>query len=108
VVLAEAVPLSVNAQFVLPNGGGNINGNVALQLPEGLILPVQLKLDVPVSQTIPVALSVPVNIPLDETELGVPFNRLKALFIPLDGLLSGLPESNEDLIARVLGSSDAP
>lgn len=108
VVLAAPVPVSVAAQFVLPNGGGTINGNVNLQLPEGLVLPVQLKLDVPVSQTIPVQLAVPVNIPLEETELGTPFNRLQALFIPLDGLLSGLPESNEDLVARVLGSNESP
>lgn len=107
VVLAEPVPVSVGAQFVLPNGGGIINGNVTLQLPEGLVLPVQLKLDVPVSQTIPVQLAVPVNIPLEETELGTPFNRLQTLFIPLDGLLSGLPESNDDLVGRVLGSSES-
>lgn len=104
VVLAENVPLSgVPATFTLPGGGGAINGNVALTLPEGLVLPVSLALDVPVDQQIPVALDVAVEIPLQETELGKPFNTLQALFEPLDGLLSGLPESNEDLFDRVRG-----
>jgi len=104
VVLSEAVPLQVNAQFVLPNGGGTINGNVALQLPQGLELPVNLALTVPVSEEIAINLPVPVNIPLDETELGVPFERLENLFIPLNDLLGGLPESNEDLTSRVTDS----
>lgn len=104
VVLAEPVPVQVGAQFVLPNGGGTINGLVGLQLPEGLVLPVNLSLDVPVSQTIPVVLSVPVNIPLDETELGTPFTRLQNLFVPVDKLLSGLPEDGADLTERVTGS----
>jgi hypothetical protein len=105
VVLAEAVPLQVQAQFVLPNGGGIINGVVNLQLPNNLVLPVNLSLEVPVSQTVPVLLKVPVNIPLAETELGVPFNRLQSLFVPLNGLLSGLPASNEELAER-FSSSD--
>jgi hypothetical protein len=100
VVLAEAVPLQVQAQFVLPNGGGTINGIVNLQLPNNLVLPVNLSLDVPVSQTVPVLLKVPVNIPLAETELGTPFSRLQSLFVPLNGLLSGLPASNEELAER--------
>lgn len=104
VVLAAPVPLSVNAQFVLPSGGGTINGNVNLQLPKDLVLPVQLTLDVPVSQTIPVVLAVPVDIPLDETQLGTPFTRLQQLFIPLNNLLSGLPSSNQDLVDRVVGT----
>ena len=107
VVLAEAVPLNVGANVYLPGGAGAINGTVALELPEGLVLPVQLTLDVPVSETIPVQLAVPVNIPLEQTELGQPFGRLQSLFIPLDGLLSGLPESNEDLVDRVVNSSEA-
>lgn len=105
VVLAEAVPLQVQAQFVLPNGGGIINGVVNLQLPNNLVLPVNLSLEVPVSQTVPVLLNVPVDIPLAETELGVPFNRLQSLFVPLNGLLSGLPASNEELAER-FSSSD--
>ena len=69
VLIVENVPLEgIPAQFVLPNGGGAINGQVYLSLPEGLELPVYLALDVPVDQTIPVALSVDVDIPLRETE----------------------------------------
>jgi hypothetical protein len=105
VVLAEAVPLNIPARFVLPGGGGAINGNVALNLPQGLVLPVELKLAVPVNQEIPVALDVAVEIPLQETELGRPFNTLRALFEPLNNLLIKLPSSNDELIDRVRSSA---
>lgn len=109
VVIVSPVALeSVPAQFVLPDGGGMINGAVTLSLPRGLTLPVQLDLDVPVDQTIPVELAVPVDIPLRETELGGPFNQLRALFEPLARLLNGLPASNDELIDRVVGRSSPP
>ena len=101
VVLAQAVPLNIPARFVLPGGGGSINGNVTLNLPQGLVLPVELELEVPVDQQIPVALDVAVEIPLQETELGQPFNTLRSLFEPLNNLLIKLPSSNEELIDRV-------
>ena len=104
VLVVDSVPLEgVPAQFVLPNGGGSINGQVYLSLPEGLELPVHLALDVPVDQTIPVNLAVDVNIPLNETELGGPFNKLRSLFEPLAGLLGGLPASNQELFNRIVG-----
>ena len=104
VLIVENVPLEgIPAQFVLPNGGGAINGQVYLSLPEGLELPVYLALDVPVDQTIPVALSVDVDIPLSETELGGPFNKLRSLFEPLAKLLGGLPGSNQELFDRIVG-----
>ncbi|PIE80583.1 MAG: hypothetical protein CSA11_07500 [Chloroflexi bacterium] len=103
VVVTQGVPLEkVPAQFILPNGGGYINGSVSLTLPEGLELPVQLSLEVPVEQTIPVQLDVAVDIPLDETELGKPFTDLQEIFGPLHDTLSGLPEDNEDLFNRLL------
>ena len=100
--LVESVPLNIPAVFVLPDGGGQINGAVTINLPSGLVLPVQLSLEVPVNQTIPVKLNVPVDIPLADTELGVPFNNLRGLFEPLNELLSGLPGSNEELVERLL------
>ena len=104
VLIVENVPLEgIPAQFVLPDGGGEINGRVFLSLPEGLELPVYLSLDVPVDQTIPVALSVDVDIPLSETELGGPFNKLRALFEPLAKLLGGLPGSNQEMFDRIVG-----
>jgi len=103
VVLTGPVKLdSLPAQFVLPAGGGFINGNVSLVLPSGLELPVHLELDVPVEQTIPVQLNVEVDIPLDETELGKPFTDLQEIFGPLDETLGDLPESNEDLFDRLM------
>lgn len=107
VVLAEAVPLNIPARFILPGGGGSINGNVALNLPQGLVLPVELALEVPVDQQIPVALDVVVEIPLQETELGAPFNTLRSLFEPLNNLLIKLPSSNDELIDRVRSSPNS-
>lgn len=107
VVLAEAVPLNIPARFILPGGGGSINGNVALNLPQGLVLPVELELEVPVDQQIPVALDVVVEIPLQETELGAPFNTLRSLFEPLNNLLIKLPSSNDELIDRVRSSPNS-
>ncbi len=102
VVIVKDVALDgIPAQFVLPNGGGAINGQVTLSLPEGLKLPVQLDLIVPVEQTIPVRLAVGVDIPLDETDLGGPFNQLQAIFTPLDDMLTRLPSSNEELFQRL-------
>jgi len=108
VVIVRDVPLDgVPAQFVLPGGGGVINGRVYLDLPEGQVLPVHLDLEVPVKQTIPVELSVDVNIPLRETELGKPFDQLQGLFTPLDALLDGLPRSNDELYERITRGSDS-
>lgn len=105
VVLVEAVPLIIPAQFTLPGGGGQINGDVKLELPAGLELPVALDLAVDVDQTIPVVMDVPVQIPLQATELGGPFNTLRGLFEPLDRLIKGLPATNEELFGRVTQSN---
>jgi len=108
VVVVDSIPLSIPAQFTLPDGGGQINGNVSLALPKGLTLPVQLNLDVPVDQEIDVALAVDVQIPLEETELGGPFNTLRGLFEPLDRLIKGLPSSNDELMNRVQAANSPP
>lgn len=101
--VTEDVPLNaIPARFELPGGGGQINGWVTLDLPANLELPVQLGLEVPVEQTIPVNLAVAVDIPLSETELGKPFNTLVGLFAPLDQAIENLPDSNEDLVNRLL------
>jgi len=103
VKVTDNVPLtSVPTTFVLPGGGGQINGWVTLELPAELELPVQLSLEVPVEQTIPVNLAVSVDIPLSETELGKPFNTLVGLFSPLDRTIKNLPDSNEELLNRIL------
>lgn len=108
VVVVESVPLSIPAQFNLPGGGGQINGSVTLALPEGLTLPVQLDLDVPVDQEVDVALSVDVQIPMQETELGGPFNTLRGLFEPLDRLIQNLPANTDELMDRVQAAESPP
>lgn len=108
VTVVRSVPLEgIPAQFRLPDGGGVINGQVFLALPQGLTLPVQLALDVPVDQEIPVHLAVGVQIPLKETELGAPFATLQGLFAPLDALLQRLPGSNSELFQRIGGGDTA-
>jgi hypothetical protein len=107
VQLLEPVPLQAPTTFVLPGGGGFINGTVSLDLPAGIDLPVQLDLIVPVSQTIPVNLAVAVDIPMAETELGQPFQNLQAIFGPLDLFLRALPDDASDLFDRIFNSTPA-
>ncbi len=83
VTVVGSVPLSTNANFVLPGGGGSIRGTVSLALPPGLKLPVELYIEVPISQTIPVRMEVPVSIRLKDTELGTVLQNLKGELVPL-------------------------
>lgn len=107
VTIVENVPLEgIPASFILPEGGGTINGQVFLSLPEGLALPVALALDVNVDQEIPIKLDVPVKIRLADTELGGPFNTLQNLFSPLDSLLRGLPSDNDELMRRISNDNE--
>lgn len=102
--LTEPVPMSIPTTFVLPGGGGFINGNVSLELPVGTDLPVHFSTMVPVSQTVPVNLNVTVDIPLKETELGGPFEELQVLFTPLDAFLTNLPSTNSEVYDRIINS----
>ncbi|MCL4262648.1 MAG: hypothetical protein KJ069_05515 [Anaerolineae bacterium] len=106
--IIEDVPLSVNATFILPAGGGTINGTVVLALPANTSLPVALNLDVPVNQAVHVSTDVPVQIKLSETDLGVPFTKLQNLFNPLNALVTNLPSSNEELVQRASSAALEP
>jgi hypothetical protein len=83
VELTENVSLSRPTTFVFPAGGGQINGTVYLDLPEGQVLPVHMRTSVGVSQTLPVQMEVAVAIPLKETELGLVIRQLQDLLAPL-------------------------
>jgi hypothetical protein len=104
--ILEPVPMTIPTQFVLPGGGGYINGSVSLSLPAGTALPVKLDVVVPVSQTVPIAMEVAVDIPLSETELSQPFGDLRQLFAPLDYFLTNLPSSNAEAYERLIGAAD--
>ncbi|MBX3055468.1 MAG: hypothetical protein KF770_03260 [Anaerolineae bacterium] len=106
--IIQDVPLSVNATFILPAGGGTINGTVVLALPANTSLPVALNLDVPVNQAVHVSTDVPVQIKLSETDLGVPFTKLQNLFNPLNTLVTNLPSSNEELAQRASSAALEP
>jgi hypothetical protein len=101
VELTAAVPMAVTTSFVLPNGGGNINGTVYFELPQGTLLPVALNIMVPVSQTVPIDLAIDVNIPLDETEMGPPLMGLKEVIAPIEEFLSDFPSDNRDFFRRM-------
>lgn len=81
--LTQNVKLSRPTTFVLPAGGGQINGTVYMVLPSGLDLPVHMNTTVPVSQTLPVQMKVNVEIPLKETDLGGVISQLQDLLGPL-------------------------
>jgi hypothetical protein len=81
--LTDDVKLNRPTTFVLPGGGGQINGRVYLVLPDGQSLPIHLHTSVPVNQQLPVQMEVPVSIPLRETELGGVIAQLQELLEPL-------------------------
>lgn len=68
--LTAPVPMNMPARFVLPGGGGTINGTVNIVMPAGTQLPVVIEdMTIPISQTIPVQFDQPVTIYLRDTEL---------------------------------------
>lgn len=100
VVLTAPVPLNVPAQFILPGGGGAINGTVSLNLPQGQTLPIALGMSVPVSTTVPVVMQVPVRIQLAECGMAPAIEQLRAVFRPITALVHSLPDSTEELFQR--------
>lgn len=92
------IPATFNLTYMTLGNGGVIEGTVSLDLPSNLSLPVTINMDVPVNHDIPVELAVDVDIPLKETELEQPFNRLQNLFGPLSEQFKKLPESNEAIL----------
>jgi hypothetical protein len=87
VTTTEPVPLTTNAFFTLPGGGGYIRGTVSLNLPAGTSLPVTLDTTVPVDQMVPVKMVVPVDINLGDTDLKKSVDNFKALLEPVDKML---------------------
>lgn len=83
VELTDYVPIGEPASFIFPSGGGQINGTVYMDLPEGQVLPVHMSTSVDVSQTLPVQMNVAVAIPLKDTELGDVIRQLRELLAPL-------------------------
>lgn len=83
VQLTDNIQLNRPATFVLPAGGGQINGTVYMELPQGTNLPIHLSTMVPVSETVPVEMAVEVSIPLRETDLGGVIAQLRELLAPM-------------------------
>ena len=93
---SSSKPIAVDTSFVLPAGGGTINGTVYFELPQGTLLPVALNINVPVSQTVPLEMVVSVDIPLDETEMGPALLDLKGIIAPFDQFMSDFPATNRE------------
>lgn len=82
------------ANVNLQTGGLTIrNAPANIVLPAGTELPIALDILVPVNTTVPVQLIVPVDIPLNQTELHVPFTGLQQVVSPYNALLAPLPDS---------------
>ncbi|MBN1812623.1 MAG: hypothetical protein JXA14_12365 [Anaerolineae bacterium] len=105
VMLTQRVPLyNLPATFVLPGGGGQINGTVSLALPAGMFLPIRLdmsvpvtstipvRLNVPVDQTVPVRMTVPVRIKLGESGLQPAVDDLRRAIQPISTTVQSLPD----------------
>ncbi len=107
VVLTAPVPLNVTANITLPGVGVLNNANVALTLPQGLVLPVALNLNVPVRDSLPIALDVRAVIPLDQTQLHDPFANLQLMFDPLARILTNLPDGFDQVPAFIADALDA-
>ena len=87
VTTTAPVPITTNAHFTLPSGGGYIQGTVTINLPTDTKLPVRLNTTVPVDQMVPVKLTVPVDINLGDTDLKVSVDNFRALLEPIDAML---------------------
>jgi hypothetical protein len=83
VVLTRDVTIN-NALVTVQTGGLNIVNAVAtIVLPQGTALPVNIQsLTVPVDQRVPIAFDVGVDIPLNQTDLHIPFLGLRQVVEP--------------------------
>lgn len=100
VVLTEPVTLAGMPTTMSLGQFGQINGAVTLVLPAGTRLPIQLEMTVPVETSIPIDLQVDAVIPLDETELNVPFVQFQSLLAPYAYWLNELPNSWDEALPR--------
>ena len=86
--LTAPVSMKMPARFVLPAGGGTINGTVNVVMPAGTRLPVVIEdMTIQVSQTIPVQFDQPVTIYLRDTELHNNITNFQELLRPFYELL---------------------
>jgi hypothetical protein len=74
------------------------NATLDIRLPKGTKLPVHLELTVPVDKKIPVSIDVPVDIPLNQTDLHVPFVGLQQVVGPYYQSLSEMPDSWQKIL----------
>ncbi|MCI0555370.1 MAG: hypothetical protein L0287_30860 [Anaerolineae bacterium] len=83
VTLSEDVTIN-GALVTVETGGLNIvNARARIVLPRDTVLPINIQnLVVPVDQKVLAVLDVPVDIPLDQTELHVPFTGLQQVVKP--------------------------
>ena len=106
VILSEPVTIS-GARVTVSTGGLNIsNAPATVVLPAGTNLPIILNLNVPVDKMVPVTLKVPVDIPLNETDLHIPFTGLQAVVEPLYCLVK--PDATNGVGDAICSQEPAP
>ena len=99
VVILQEDTYIPGATVTLNTGGLNItNAPTNILLPAGTELPIRLNLEVPVNQKIPVNLDVNVDIPLNETDLHIPFTGLQNVVSPYYDLLGQTPNSWREIL----------
>ncbi|MEL6308302.1 MAG: hypothetical protein AAFQ52_09175 [Chloroflexota bacterium] len=104
--LTRPVPISISNAFIQSNDLTLRNATVDITLPEGTLLPVALDLAINLETDIPVDLDVRAVIPLGETQLADPIERLGLLFEPLAIGLHNLPNNFSEagtFAAQVVG-----
>ena len=83
----------------LTTGGLSIsNAPIDIILPAGTLLPIELDIDVPVDQPIPVDMIVPVEIPINQTDLHLPFVGLQQVVSPYYQILEELPDTWQEAL----------
>lgn len=83
----------------LTTGGLSIsNAPIDIVLPAGTLLPIELDIEVPVDQPIPVDMIVPVEIPINQTDLHIPFLGLQQVVSPYYQILEELPDTWQEAL----------
>jgi hypothetical protein len=89
VTLVEPVPITLaNADIDLGNGNRLRANAINLTLPQGTPLNIRLNMTIPIQQDLPLkdkGVTVPVSIPLKDTELNEPFQKLRNIVYRLAG-----------------------
>ena len=101
--------VTLTRSVAIPGAYIVLNGSsvpVNVTLPSGTNLPIALNIEIPVQVTIPVSMQVPINIPMDQTQLHIPFTGLQNTILPLYCTFNKNAQYPEGIF--LCGGHDAP